>query len=57
MVTRGILERNELGKIGRKIQARQCQNNEVVDKGDRLINRMTSEPILPARTADQYLAR
>jgi hypothetical protein len=57
MVTRGVLERNEPGKVGRKIQARQCQNNEVVDKGDRLINRMTSEPILPARTADQYLAR
>jgi hypothetical protein len=35
MFTRGVLERNEPGKYGRKMQARQRQNNEVVNKGDR----------------------
>jgi len=36
MFTGGVLERNEPGKFGRKMQARQCQNNDVVNKGDRL---------------------
>jgi hypothetical protein len=35
MFTHGILERNKPGKVGRKMQARQYQNNEVVNKGDR----------------------
>jgi hypothetical protein len=33
--TRGVLERNEPGKVGRKMQARQYQNSDVVNKGNR----------------------
>jgi hypothetical protein len=35
MVARGDLERNKPEKVGRKMQACRCQNNEVVNKGDR----------------------